>query len=418
MPDFIFRLPSINNLTDAQQIAYYEQRGILITGGPGSGKTVVSIFRFLRQIAEGQNAIFFTYNRTLMSSVRGTLRQRADLLLPDLNETQVERIVNSNIGSMFEWYYANFNVFLKDVSNENIINNFTSHITNGNQQFHELFIDEAQDLRPGIIAELYRIASKVSCGADRAQDIQGQYRGPADDIIFELLQAQSPTTVRQELTQNFRNTKEIFEFARNFVPEDDNVQQIDISLLGTGESPDIIGNLTIEQQLETILQIIKDNPNNNIGILVHTKKEIILIKEFLEKNGYSCAADAADNLSFSYYYSGMDGAHKQAVESKLRTPFILTFESCKGLEFDTVILPFFYKANWALNNFKPTNDNPELDASGNPKTWATPNHYYVACTRAKSQLYIFFDNKPDILDFWDNEDKEIVEDNIADDLLF
>src|ERR1019366_1309871 len=277
MPDFIFRLPSINNLTDAQQIAYYEQRGILITGGPGSGKTVVSIFRFLRQIAEGQNAIFFTYNRTLMSSVRGTLRQRSDLLLPDLNETQVERIVNSNIGSMFEWYYANFNVFLKDVSNENIINNFTSHITNGNQQFHELFIDEAQDLRPGIIAELYRIASKVSCGADRAQDIQGQYRGPADDIIFELLQAQSPTTVRQELTQNFRNTKEIFEFARNFVPEDDNVQQIDISLLGTGESPDIIGNLTIEQQLETILQIIKDNPNNNIGIL--------------EKNGYSCAAD-------------------------------------------------------------------------------------------------------------------------------
>ena len=83
------------------------------------------------------------------------------------------------------------------------------------------------------------------------------------DFIFRLPSINNLTTVRQELTQNFRNTKEIFEFARNFVPEDDNVQQIDISLLGTGESPDIIGNLTIEQQLETILQIIKDNYKNN-----------------------------------------------------------------------------------------------------------------------------------------------------------
>lgn len=414
MPDFRFRLPSINDLTDAQQIAYYEQRPTLITGGPGSGKTVVSVFRYLRQIVDNQNAIFFTYNRTLMSAIRGTLRQRADILLPELEENEVEQILNSNIGSFFEWYGAKFHTMLSTEPDDNIRHNFLEFIRNvRRKKYSEIFIDESQDLRSGIISASYLLGDKVTCGADRSQDLQGNYVGPADDIIFSLLQRNS-LTVRQELTQNFRNTKEIFEFARQFVPEDDNVQELNTNLLNKGEKPDIRDGLSEIQQLDTILKVIQQYPNSNIGILVHTKKQITLIKEFLERYQYSCEKNAIQNKSFSYYYSKMDRSHKDVMENYLKTPFILTFDSCKGLEFDIVIMPFFEKSNWALNNYKPTNEDPELDANGSPKCWATPNHYYVAATRARSQLFVLFNNKPSILGFWGNNNNADIFDNSLD----
>ncbi len=412
MPDFKFRLPSINDLTDLQQIAFYENRPILVTGGPGSGKTVVTIFRFLRQITENQNAIFFTFNRTLMSSIRGTLRQQAEIRLPSLKPEEIEEIIDTKITSMFEWYGAAFSTMLSEDSDETIDENFSMHRTLRlkNKRFSELFIDESQDLRPGIVSAAYKIGEKVTCGADRAQDIQGHYTGPADDMIFAILN-QERTTVRQGLTSNFRNTKEIFEFARKFVPEDQTVQQIDTSDFPAGDSPEIIGDLDENQQFALILQIIQDNPNSNIGILLHTKQEIFDLKGYLEKNGYSCAKDVEESKSFSYYYSNMPFGDRLIMEKKLRTPFILSFESCKGLEFDIVIMGKFEDADWALTKFKKNNGNVEYDANGNPRCWATINHYYVAATRARSNLYILYHNKPDVLAFWeDASDNTIFDD--------
>jgi superfamily I DNA/RNA helicase len=406
MPDFRFRLPSINDLTDLQQVAFYEKRPVLVTGGPGSGKTVVTIFRFLRQITEDKNALFFTYNRTLMSSIKGTLRQQADIRLPELNEIEIEEILKSKIASIYEWYGSNFHVKLSDESDEEILNNFDNLITKSNK-YSELFIDEAQDLRLGIINGACSITNKISCGADRSQDLQGQYTEPADDAIFNLLNNKT-RTVRQELTLNFRNTKEIFEFARNFIPEDQTVHEINTNELNRGELPELISNLNKNQQLEKILEIIQQSPNSNIGILVHNGKQVRIIKEFLESKNYSCEENANDEISFSYYCSLMPMKDKKIVESRLKSPFILTFESCKGLEFDIVILPFFEWSDIALNGQKYyMNENKEkvleFNANGTPKMWASPNHYYVAATRTRNSFYILYDRKPTILAFWKEE---------------
>lgn len=399
MPDFRFRLPSITELTDTQQIAFYQPKPLLITGGPGSGKTVVSIFRYLSQIAKDQNAIFFTFNRTLMSAIRGTIRQKADLLLPELSSSQIEDLIENNIGSLFEWYGANFHALLSKDSDDQIARNFASFVENRfDIPFDEVFIDESQDLRPGIIKAGYLLASRMTCGADRSQDLQGHYAGPADDIIYDIMNT-NQTTIRQELIQNFRNTKEIFEFARNFVPEDFNVQNIDTTDLPNGEAPETVANVSETEQLEIILRIIQEYPNNNIGILTHFKSQINKIKDFLEKNGYSCEKNAPPDKSFSYYYNQMGEVHKEIMENGLSTPFILTYDSCKGLEFDIVVMPFFESADWALKKYKPSKENPEYDANGNPKFWSTPNHYYVAATRARSQLFVLYDETPDILSF-------------------
>ncbi len=412
MPDFRFRLPPIGELTNAQQIAYHDPGALMITGGPGSGKTVVSIYRFRRTMLNDQNGMFFTFNRTLMASVKGTFRQAAEIIFPDLADNQRADLINHKVASIFEWYGGRFHAALSEDQAEAIENNFRNYINanrNGNR-YREIVIDESQDLHPNIISNSHLLANLVSCGADRSQDLQGHYApNPADDVIFDLL---PDNTTRQELTRNFRNTKEVFEFARQFVPEDLDVQNIDTDDLPEGEVPDLRGGLSVDLQNNLIKEIIEQNPALNIGILVHFKSQILTLKSFLEQNGYSCAANAADATSFSYYYNGMPQVDKYVMENRLRTPFILTFDSCKGLEFDIVIIPYFEKANWALSTQRQErNDEGNwinvFNADGTPKMWATPNHYYVGATRARRQLYILYNENPSILDVHNDEHQDL-----------
>lgn len=417
MPDFRFRLPPIGELTNAQQIAYNDQGALMITGGPGSGKTVVSIYRFRRTMLNDQNGMFFTFNRTLMASVKGTFRQAAEIIFPDLTDNQRADLINNKVASIFEWYGGRFHAPLSDEQAEAIENNFRNYIAdsrNGNL-FREIVIDESQDLHPHIISNAPLLATLVSCGADRSQDLQGHYApNPADDIIFDLL---PNNTTRQELTRNFRNTKEIFEFARQFVPEDVDVQNIDTDDLQEGEAPDLRGGLSVDEQNALIKEIIEQNLNLNIGILVHFKKQINGLKTFLEQNGFSCAANAPEATSFSYYYSRMPQVDRNTMENRLKTPFILTFDSCKGLEFDIVIMPYFERANWALTTQRQEQDEEGnwinvFNADGTPKMWATPNHYYVGSTRARRQLYILYNDTPSILDFHHDESQDLFQDDL------
>lgn len=418
MPNFRFRLPAIIDLTLAQQIAFIErERSILVTGGPGSGKTVVSIYRYQREIMENKKAIFFTHHRTLIASIRGTFRQQADVLMPGLNERDIELLLDKSVASITSWYSRNFKTYLPDEMDETIISNINSIEDPLVYNFEEIFIDEAQDLKPVILDSMIILAERLTCGADRAQDLNGHYIEPADEYIRKLLVNKGKEVTHQELTQNFRNTKQTFEFARKFVPEDIGVQEIDITELNDGENPELI-KLPQNEQLDLIVRIIRDNPNSNIGILVHFYKQINEIRDHLLINEFSCDANAEEINSFSYYYvnESMNIDHRNIMERNLRSPFIITFDSCKGLEFDIVIMPMFESSNWAMNNAKKKRGTEEPDkfANGDLKYYASRNHYYVACTRARGQLYIMYTNKPSILDFYDESDKT----NITDDLPF
>jgi superfamily I DNA/RNA helicase len=271
-------------------------------------------------------------------------------------------------------------------------------------KFSEVFFDEGQDLTPAVFENAFLLSEKVTCGADNAQNLQGNF--PPDEaveIILTNLNKQKRTDW-QQLEANFRNTKEIFEFARSFVPEDENVQNIDTTQLMNGEYPEILDNLSDDNQMIKILQIIQNNQTSNIGILVNSQKQVKKIKLFLENNNYSCKADAQDNLSFSYYYSNMDFNDEEVMFDRMKTPFIVTYDSCKGLEFDIVIMPFFNEAADAITkpHWKKIEDDwveiKHID--GTIKMKATVNHYYVGATRARSFLYILCNTRPKILSFY------------------
>ena len=161
------------------------------------------------------------------------------------------------------------------------------------------------------------------------------------------------------------------------------------------------------------------------GVLEYIGGETLanfLLKNYLEKteNGYSCKPDAPDNRTFSYYYNGMPQAEEQVMFDRMKTPFICTYDSCKGLEFDIVIMPFFNDAERALSKprKKRINENTwieEKNADGSIKMWATRNHYYVGATRARTLLYVMCYTIPELLNFDTNNNQNQV--NLFDDDL-
>lgn len=414
MPDFIFRLPLEAQLTDTQRIALDYVDSTVVSGGPGSGKTVVTIYKFLTPIKNEENAMLFTYNKTLLASIRGLLADKADILFGGLEMDEILEIINKNVAS-FSKFYGN----IKYTDGEEVETNFTEKIRDLGEKYSEILFDEAQDLTPAVFAHAFTLADKVSCGVDDAQNLQGNFMpDEAISTILANLRAQKKTEL-QQLESNFRNTKEIFEFARGFVPEDESVQNIDSSDLDNGELPEIFNTLSDEAQLERIKLIIENNPASNIGILVNYGNQVDKIKDFLILNGYSCKGDVADNLSFSYYYHNMDTSDEEIVFERLKTPFILTYDSCKGLEFDIVIMPFFNDCQNALSKGKKVRVKNEFNrwvyaldennrhifernADGSIKMYATLNHYYVGASRARTQLYVLCNAIPEILRFYTN----------------
>ena len=65
MPGYYFNLPLITNLTTEQQAALNETEQIALSGGPGTGKSVVSMWRHISNHSQGNRSLLLTYTTTL-----------------------------------------------------------------------------------------------------------------------------------------------------------------------------------------------------------------------------------------------------------------------------------------------------------------------------------------------------------------
>lgn len=70
MPGYYFNLPPITALTRAQQAALNETEQIALSGGPGTGKSVVSMWRHISNYRQGNRSLLLTYTTTLKRYLR------------------------------------------------------------------------------------------------------------------------------------------------------------------------------------------------------------------------------------------------------------------------------------------------------------------------------------------------------------
>lgn len=349
MAEYYFRLPTLLELTDPQQVAINEPRSIALSGGPGTGKSVVSIYRHLERTKNNKGSLLLTYTTTLKMYLAKCCEKESDIAAKNVNTS------------------------LKGKPRNNL-------------HFKEVIIDEAQDLPINYYEHLKNII-KVSYGADDSQILYPENCSYQSDLkrIFA-------DNVPCVLDKNYRSTQRIMQFAKHafeeaYIPPStisnltNNIGELPVMLIS--ERNNYLEN---EKRFETsntkqdssILKIIRDlnSVTHNIAILIPWKRDAIYFEEKIK----------ATFKDYSIYYED-DKRFPDGAES-IKNIHITTFKSSKGLEFDTVIIPNFdnlLKRVPIKIKVKTEKDGEKIDEEKVRCTW---KDLYVAVTRTRSNLYL------------------------------
>lgn len=329
---YYFNLPLITELTIDQQRAVDEPSPLALAGGPGTGKSVVCLWRHIRNHSTGvSNSLLLTYTKTLEHYLRASAQSQ--------DEDAAE-----NIDRVFWW--------------------LTHNATN----YDEIIIDEGQDIEKAKFQRFFNYTSKLSYGADERQSMYLSNESLRE--LFNWFSSDNRFNVNEEITlnRNFRNSREILEFTRSVFPNFLIPQNTIIGARHTGLKPIMKVNLGwgADNQIDDIISIIDDfnSDTHNIAILVPFAAQV--------ESFYSLISEKLDSdIEISKYqnenedFEGLSGVH------------VTTLKSSKGTEFDTVIIPEFDSYSWNLTN------RPNV---------VTENDYYVAFTRAKTNLFLLCRN--------------------------
>jgi DNA helicase IV len=363
MAKFEFRLPSqddIRNSTNGQIMLSiinndYDEKFSLVTGCPGSGKTTVSIFRLIRLANNGKQTILLTYQRMLKVAIENLLAKQG--------------ISSSKVNTIHSWFPKTTGKLLGFSNQDNKLT--ASEIENalrGKVGNMELILDEAQDLEERVFQAFPKVFGRITIGADNDQQMH-EGSGASETTIKRQI---SHSSNEFTLQFNYRNTYQIYNFARYFVPNSPKANDNQtISALkrykNSGDLPEVLkfsGQSEMQSRLKTIIENYK---GFNIGVLFPFKNQVERYHSMISGFGFEC----------SKYYSEMSDAEKSTTENDLKSIIVTTFISAKGMEFDIVIMP-------------------EFDSIRN--TDEAKRQAYVGCTRAKNRLVIMYTgNKPSIL---------------------
>ncbi len=337
MAGYYFNLPQITQLTISQQAALNETAQIALSGGPGTGKSVVSLWRHISNYQQDKKSLLLTYTTTLAKYLSSCC----------------------------------------SVHNQNAANNVKTSLggkPQNSSNWNEIIIDEAQDMPIDYYQDIISIA-KVSYGADDSQILY-----PENCSKQKELGSLFNSNVDYVLDKNFRSTQRIMRFARKVFPDAYIPQATLDGLAGNvGELPVVLVSgknkwieekrrpeISNDKQNNAIINIIRQftADTHNIAILVPWKNDVIYFNDIIKNK----------IRDYSIYYND-DNDFPDGCE-EIKNIHITTFKSAKGLEFDTVIIPNF------------DNILKKVPIIMNETIMCTWNDLYVAVTRARSNLYL------------------------------
>jgi DNA helicase IV len=332
---YFFKLPPITDLTLVQQAALNEPNAIAISGGPGTGKSVVSLWRHIKNYGEGsRKSLLLTYTKTLEAYLAASAKSEAEYAN---NLAERKRIIESshNVNRTYKWLH------------------------NQKSNYLEIIVDEAQDVNLHNYRELKKYTSLLSYGADFGQSMYLTL-----EELRELETGLKKLFKNRDylLDENFRNSIEIVRFIKALFPN----KKISPGRFNGPLPILILSNGNNQKEFQAIVDIINQYRSNshNIAILLPLRSDVDRFYQIL-----------STKISCSMYYEGMEF-------NEIDNVHITTFKSAKGLEFDTVIIPEFQNM---VNNISRLRVIDESD-------------YYVALTRAKRNLYLISNSTPEFLE--------------------
>ena len=331
----VFKLPGIHELSKGQDaaLALPLEGQHLIVGGPGTGKSVVALLRARRLARENKPYLFLVYNHLLRQS---NLHLFADD--PERLET----------ATWYAWFFQQYFKFMQtEVPLEPKENETFRPIDwdavartvqtlprgQGIDDQPYLVIDEGQDMPPAFYRTLYHWGFRnFYVVADQNQQIYPEQCSSRRELEDEL-DLLPETTL--ELTDNYRNAFSVARLARAFYGNDpaspppalppESRISLGIPLL-LRYAPGSFGRL-----IDRILRFCDKNPRKLIGLITADNKT--------REKFFNALTDAHTTLDhekppIQTYATGQ----QTSLDFGQGGLMVINAQSCKGLEFDSVIL--------------------------------------------------------------------------------
>lgn len=341
---------------DVLKKIWTESKNLFISGFPGSGKSVCLLYAVKTIKDKDPNAkiLFVEFTHSLIKMIKAALSD------PELEKYKdgVEVITS-------EYFGRNYYQFR-------------------NQDF--IIADEVQDISKDILYKMKNSAKRVIVGGDVNQSIYSFLKGiekPAS--IAELNEAIEPD--KSELTIIHRLNKYIIHAINCFLPNM-NILAGKTSMLKRHLPPYVIRHISKESEVKRTMEEAESarNGGKSVGILFPSHKNIEEFINIYLRYANKPEFDFANNRVNNKPDYGRLNEHLNKHGIKLQSVTngfgsfierddcitICTYHSAKGLDFETLFLPFC---------------NKHIDSAEDAVL------FMVAMTRCRDQLYISFSSE-------------------------
>jgi DNA helicase IV len=343
------RLPSYQELSKEQdRINNLPLDGsYLVTGPPGTGKTVMALYRSQMLTKRNAHVQLLMYSRLLSQYTETAIR-----------ELGIDGVVRTFHSWFTSFYRSTYRQAPPEI--ERFVYDWQEILTKVNQapppadSLPYLLIDEGQDLAELFYLVARHLAKHLTVFADENQRLYEH------NSTLEAIQKRAGIKERFELRRNYRNTREIAKLAADFctglstgvpdLPE------------RSGEKPRLLQVAALHEAVEFISRYERNHSDLEVGVLTPTKK---MQTQFVNRlNGKT------KNPVQSYV--GGKGAAADKLDFEVPGIKVVNYASAKGLEFDAVFLP-------------------ELQAlTDDPNTAEFKMKFYVLVSRAREELYLLY----------------------------
>ncbi len=360
-----FELPGIQDLTKEQeQIRALPKTGQhLIVGGPGTGKSVVSLIRARRLAQDDEDYVFLVYNHLLHRASRQLFGEHivSDTwiswflrLFKKIMDQSAPRLPRQKSGfPPIDWATLH-NLVEKSSAFDSSANLF-------------LVIDEGQDMPPIFYDTLVRFGFEnffVAC--DQNQQITEENSSRKD--IEDCLGLNVEDVI--ELTYNHRNAYPVARLAREFYPGDPASPRPDLPDRHSVTAPILYSYNQLDTAVARILTRLERQPNRLIGVIAPNNK--------VREKYFKALQTAAENVSRKSNRPNIETFHEN-IRPDVRFDqggiIVINVQACKGLEFDDVILA-------DIDRYKVRHDYMD----------EIKKQFYVMVSRARNNIFMFMRN--------------------------
>lgn len=283
---------------DAEQIGLIDRtldKSMIVSGSAGSGKSVIAMYKAQQILDGGDDVLLITYTKSLGRYMQ---QEKDDRLY-------------SHVYHYHGW-------------------------VNAEKPSADYFIvDEIQDFSAEEVKEFIDATKKCFFFfGDTAQSI---YHGMKRTMSIKEISDLTGVPI-SFLNSNYRLPKPVAKITQGYVAVDANPYAESSYRSKETELPRFVHIPDAKAQVKTIIEVINKKKMKDVGILVPNNGVILTAKRFFEDSGFA--------LEYKYNAQENDRLNESIdmLDFSSRLPKMMTYHSAKGLQFETVFLPFYHGA--------------------------------------------------------------------------